>query len=173
MTYGDYSLEILFRTIFHMHMNCVKKEFDKNDLQSASHPQILFMLAHGSENRASQKEIADRLGVSAPTVAVSVKRMEKAGLVRKVADEKDLRRNLIALTDQGHRVVQESHVVFHAIEKGMFQGFSEREQEQLKTLFLRIVSNLESMGATPPEFLKKGHPDWKKVFNIPEEGNER
>ena len=173
MTYGDYSLEILFRTIVHMHMNCVKEEFDKNDLQSASHPQILFLLAHGSENRASQKEIADRLGVSAPTVAVSVKRMEKAGLVRKVADEKDLRRNLIALTDQGRRVVQESHVVFHAIEKDMFRGLSEQEQEQLKTLFLRIVSNLESMGANPPEFLKRGNPESNEFSDKTDVGKER
>lgn len=155
MKYDSCDLETLFRVIFHMHMNCAKKEFDKKGIDPASHPQILFMLRHESEHMAaSQKEIADKLGVSAPTVAISIKRMEKAGMVHKVADEKDLRRNLITLTERGQQFVDESQAVFETIDEGMFRGLSLQEREQLKTLFLRIVSNLEAMGAHPPEDLK-------------------
>ena len=156
MEYDGYSLETLFRTFFHMRMSCVKKEFEKKGISPAGNPRILFMLRHESENMvASQKEIADRLGISAPTVAISIKRMEKEGLVHKVADETDLRRNLITLTKSGHRFVDESKAVFEAVDKGMFRGLSRQDQEQLRTLFLRIISNLETMGAEPPEELGK------------------
>lgn len=155
MKYDGYNLEDLFRTIFHMHMNCVKKIFDKRGINPASHPPILFMLRNEANNMAaSQKEIADRLGISTPTVAISIKRMEKAGLVHKVIDESDLRRNKITLTNKGLEFVDESMAVFDSVNESMLQGLSQQEQVQLKTLFLRIISNLETMGAQPPDYLK-------------------
>lgn len=157
MKHESNDLESLFRAIFHMHMSCVKKELDKKRIVQAGHPPILFMLRNEANNMvASQKDIADRLGVSTPTVAVSIKRMEKAGLVRKVIDESDLRRNMITLTENGLKFVEELMTVFDAIDEGMLKGLSQQEQEQLKTLFLRIISNLEAMGAQPPEDLKTG-----------------
>lgn len=155
MKYDGYNLENLFRAILHMHMNCVKKKFDKKGINPASHPPILFMLRNEANNMAaSQKEIADQLGISTPTVAISIKRMEKAGLVHKVIDESDLRRNKITLTDKGLKFVDESMAVFESVDEGMLQGLSQQEQEQLKTLFLRIISNLEKMGAQSPDYLK-------------------
>ncbi|MEA4964625.1 MAG: MarR family transcriptional regulator [Oscillospiraceae bacterium] len=152
MKYDSYNLEKLFRTFFHMRMCCAKKEFEKYEISPAGNPQILFTLWHKAENTAvSQKEIADRLGISAPTVAVSIKRMEKSGLVHKVADESDLRRNLITLTEKGREFIQDAQAVFDSIDEGALRGLSEQEREQLRTLFLRIVSNLETMGARPPE----------------------
>mgnify|MGYP000992176151 CR=1 FL=1 len=152
----DNDLETLFCAITHMHMTCAKKEFDKRGIKPVGHPPILFILRHESENMAaSQKKIADKLGISPPTVAISIKRMEKAGLVHKIADESDLRRNLITLTDKGLKQVDETKTVLEKIDESMFRGLTEEEQAQLKTLFLRIVSNLEAMGAQPPGNLKK------------------
>lgn len=156
MHYNGYNLETLFRTFFHMYMSCVKKEFRKRGLTPVGNPGILFLLRHKSENMvASQREIADKLGISAPTVAVSIKRMDKAGLVHKVADETDLRRNLITLTESGCEFVDGSKTAFDAVYKHMFQGLSKQDQEQLRTLFLRIITNLATMGAKPPEDLEK------------------
>ena len=39
----------------------------------------------------SQKEISPALRISPPTVAVSIKRLEKAGIIERRADEKDQR----------------------------------------------------------------------------------
>jgi len=153
--YESDNLEALLHTIFHMQYNCTKKEFERRGIVRASHPPILFMLRHWTEGMAaSQKEIADRLGISTPTVAISIKRMEKAGLIHKVPDESDLRRNLITLTEDGKRQVDEAQDAFEETYAKMFHGFSPEDCEQLKTYFLRIISNLESMGAQPPECLK-------------------
>ena len=157
MKYDYNDLESLFRAISHMYHNCIRKEFEKREINHANHPPILFILKHESGNIASQKDIADKLGISPPTVAISIKRMVKVGLLQKVADESDLRRNFITLTEKGKRLVEESELVFDTIDQGMFRGFSQDDREQLKSTYLRIISNLEIMGAQPPEFLKKGN----------------
>jgi DNA-binding MarR family transcriptional regulator len=155
MNDDSYNLETLLRTAIHMRMSCVKKEFEKRNLNPASHAPILFILRHEAENMvASQREIASKLGISAPTVAVSINRMEKAGLVQKVADQTDLRRNLITLTQKGLLLVEESLAVFETVDEGMLKGFQQLEQEQFKMFFLRIITNLEVMGAQPPDDLK-------------------
>ena len=155
MRYESDNLEALLHVIFHMHYSCVKREFERRGIVRASHPPILFLLRHEAENMAaSQKEIADRLGISTPTVAISIKRMEKAGLLSKAADESDLRRNLITLTEDGKRQVDEAQDVFEGAYAKMFEGFSPEDCERLRVYFLRIVSNLEAMGAQPPEHLR-------------------
>lgn len=156
MNYDDYNLETLLRTVFNMRMTCVRKKFATNNLSPSIHAPILFILRHETKNMvASQKEIAAKLGISAPTVAISIKRMEKAGLVEKIADETDLRRNLIMLTEKGKQLIDISQTVLDKIDEEMLNGFPQHEKEQLKLLFFRIIYNLEAMGAQPPEDLEK------------------
>ena len=160
LNYDDFNLETLLRTVFNMRMTCVRKEFANKKLSTSCHTPLLFILRNEAENMvASQKEIASKLGISAPTVAISIKRMEKAGLVQKIADETDLRRNLITLTQKGQQLIDESQKELDKIDEKMLNGFPQQEKEQLKMFILRIIYNLEEMGAQPPEDLKKvlGH----------------
>jgi DNA-binding MarR family transcriptional regulator len=150
--YSGNELEDLFRTISRMQHNCVRREFERRGIDSAFRTPILFVLRDSSENMAaSQKEIADRLGLSTSTVAVSIKRLEKAGLLHKIADETDLRRNLITLTEKGRQYADEAQTVFERVDRGMFNDLSHDERAQLKKLFLRIVANLDTMKKNPPQ----------------------
>lgn len=152
MEYRGNDLEDLFRTISRMQHNCVKREFERRGIDSVCRTPILFVLRNSSKSMAaSQKEIADRLGLSTPTVAVSIKRLEKAGVLYKVADETDLRRNLITLTEKGRQIADEAQTVFERVDRGMFNNLSQEECDQLKKLFLQIVANLESMKEEPRE----------------------
>lgn len=139
-------LEMLFRRISGMQRSCVGAECERRGIHLVGHPAILFFLRNCTAGMAaSQKEIADNLHMSTPTVAVSIKRMEKEGLVFKAADEADLRRNLITLSEKGCMLADEAQDAFDYVEKSMFNNLSAEECAQLKKLFLRIVSNLESM----------------------------
>jgi len=154
--YDPNGLEWLLRTFDRMHHNCIRSEFVKRGLSEASHPMILMALKHEVRNMAaSQKDIAQMIGVSPPTVAISLKRMEKAGLVRKIVDENDLRRNLITITDKGLRLLDECENAFCEIDRNIFNGFSDEEREQLKKFYIRMIHNMESMGAQPPAQLKR------------------
>jgi DNA-binding MarR family transcriptional regulator len=99
---------------------------------------------------ASQKELADFLGIRPSSLAISIKRMEKAGLVRRVTDRNDLRRNIITLTKKGEQLVRECTLVFDDIDKRMYEGFSAEEKEQLRKYYIRIINNLEKLGVQPP-----------------------
>ncbi len=150
------ALEWLFRILDRMHHNCMKAEFNKRGLSEASHPAILFVLKHEiNDTLASQKEIADLIGISPATVAISIKRMERSGLIQKVADPNDLRRNLITITEKGLTLLAECEKAIDDIDVGMFKGFSSEERQLLKTFYMKMIHNLQTMGAQIPAKLKK------------------
>ncbi|MPN49174.1 hypothetical protein SDC9_196789 [bioreactor metagenome] len=61
------------------------------------------------------------------------------------------------LTEKGEQIVDESHAVLETVNHGMLKDFTQEECNQMEHYFLRIVSNLEEMGVSPPEHLKRNH----------------
>lgn len=103
------------------------------------------ILEYLSKNEScTQKELADHLSVSPPSVAMSIKRMQKAGLVDKSADSSDLRYNRISLTEKGREMSVCCQKEFHKIDSRMFEGFSEPEIEQLCGYITRMTNNLNT-----------------------------
>jgi DNA-binding MarR family transcriptional regulator len=149
------SPEWLSRICERMRHAMIGQEFERRNLGRASHPFMLFMLHDAGPAAAlSQREIAERLGISPPTAAVSIGRMERAGLLRKVADEKDLRSNRITLTPTGARLVRECKKAFDSLDQRMLEGFTDKERETLRSFYIRMIRNLEAMGAQTPADLK-------------------
>ncbi len=155
MEYRKNRVEWLFRIFYRMHHDRIKHEFAKHNILEASHPHILFTLKYEIENmQASQKELCEILGLSPSTVAISLKRMEKAGLIEKKQDERDLRKNVVTLTKKGHHIIVQCKEVFAKVERELFLGFDDKEKDQLKIYYKRMINNLEEMGATPPEMYR-------------------
>ncbi len=141
-------IEKQFRAIFHMHMSCVRRECDRRGISNKGHPLILFLLR--KEDKAfSQQEIARSLGLKPPTVAIAIKRMEKAGLISKTADNTDQRFNRITITEKGRQAVDSSKAVFDYVDEVMLNGLTDTDYKQLHEVFSRIIINLESIGAHP------------------------
>lgn len=103
-------------------------------------PQIMDYLIKNGE--VTQREIADYLRVSPASVAVSIKRMAKAGLLEKTADENDLRFNKIKITQKGVDIEHACREEFDKIDNRMFNGFSDNEMEQFESFLKRINENL-------------------------------
>jgi DNA-binding MarR family transcriptional regulator len=151
---GD--LQLLFRAVNKMHRRCLKKEMDSRGLGKVGQPMILFMLRnHEVAAECDQKGFSEALGVSPATVAVSIRRMEKAGLISKSTDPDDLRRNHLAITDKGLLLVNDCIRAFHAVDAGTFKGFSEEERRQLEGSYRRMIENLVAMGAQVPTFMRQ------------------
>lgn len=146
-----HEMENLFRAYHQMHRSCMKCEFEKRGLGELSNPKLLFILRYEAEDMTlSQKEIADYAGIAPPTVAISLKRMEKSGLVRKVADENDMRRNKITLTEKGRILTEECQKEIIKIHKCVFKGFSDSELNLLCGFYRRMIHNLKALGVKPP-----------------------
>lgn len=96
----------------------------------------------GSHEASTQKELADLLHVSPASIAVSLKRLQKQGLVTKAADSGDLRYNRIALTDEGEQIISRTREAFDDLDRRIFKDFTHEELENLDSYLFRMVKNL-------------------------------
>ncbi len=101
------------------------------------------ILKYLSENKnATQKEIADFLHISTPSVATSLKRMEEAGLVTRLEDKKDARRQIVRLTKKGKELFEYAENTFMCVDSIAYQDFTEEELNTLVVFLERMNNNL-------------------------------
>ena len=105
--------------------------------------QPLTLIHLKKKGECTQKDLAEFLNVSNATIAVSLKRLEKSGLIKKTPDKKDLRYNNISLTEKGREIVDKCEDAFKNVDIHMFDGFSDEEIKNLKMYYARIIDNLE------------------------------
>lgn len=103
-------------------------------------PPILCFL---SENpNATQKDIADSLNISPASVAVSVKRMEKSGIISRETDKDDARRNNLSLTEKGIELEEFARQTFNAVDSAKLSGLSDEEISLMLTVIRKMTDNL-------------------------------
>lgn len=121
------------------HRNIVDGKFREKGLYFGQPPILKYLSEH--EN-ATQKEIADFLHISAPSVATSLKRMEEAGLVVRLENKKDARRNTVKLTKKGKELFLYAENMFLQIDDVTYKGFTEEEMDLMVTFLERMNNNL-------------------------------
>lgn len=90
----------------------------------------------------TQKEVAQALDITPASAASSLKRMEKAGLVKRRQDEKDGRRNCLSLTEMGLSQMLQGRNNMDGLDREMFQGLSREDMESFKSLCDKMFDNL-------------------------------
>ena len=100
---------------------------------------------HGLARREglSQRQISEEMKITPATVAVSIKRIEKSGLIIRKADEKDQRMSRIYLSPKGRELSKNVQKMVEDSEKAIFHGFSESEICLMKRFFKQMIENLE------------------------------
>lgn len=106
-------------------------------------PPIFHALMEKDEQ--SQCDIAAAIGVSRASVGVSLRRMEKAGIVKRVINQKDSRYNLVSLTDKGRAMAQRSDDIMLGLSAKKLEGFTEEEATTLVSLLERVEANLKNL----------------------------
>jgi DNA-binding MarR family transcriptional regulator len=91
-------------------------------------------------------ELARHLNVTSASVALSTKRMAKAGYLRKHVDEYNLRKNRLHVTEAGLKLQADCREIFDRYDHELFAGFSEAELAQLFDYFDRIEKNIAEDG---------------------------
>lgn len=128
------------RDVQHRHMQTIHGILEKYELHWGQ-PRILHAVAEG--NGATQAELAERLQISAASVAMSVKRLEKNALVEKCSVDSDLRVKRIRLTAKGKRMMDESWEEIVAADARLLKGFSAADIQALTGFLDRLYQNLE------------------------------
>lgn len=123
-----------------MHRRMVEGALDGTGLHRAQHRILMVISCH---EFCSQVELARHLEVTPATIAISLKAMERDGLIRRKAKKEDGRVNFVELTARGRRIVKESKNYFDYINSQMYQGFSKEERMKLCDFLDRIYENME------------------------------
>lgn len=88
----------------------------------------------------AQHDLADRLRLRRPHLGGYIDQIERLGLVRRERDPQDRRRQRVALTPAGTRLVRHLTKVAGAAQDDLLVGLSEAERDTLTELLRRVVS---------------------------------
>ncbi|WP_235840021.1 MarR family winged helix-turn-helix transcriptional regulator [Derxia lacustris] len=108
--------------------------------------QIPVLVALKHQKALSQAELARIARVEQPSMAQLLARMERDGLVERVADPADKRSRLISLTADAARRMPKAKAIMDKRTGEALEGFSAEETAQLMTLLERLNANLDRMG---------------------------
>ena len=94
-------------------------------------PQAFLLLWLGRNPGRSVNEIAEGMGVTPPTVSVSVRKLAEGGWLQREADENDRRIQHIYLTAQAQELLHEMQLRRKQMIGVFLDGLANEEQDQL------------------------------------------
>ncbi len=99
---------------------------------------VLQCLSQAPEHRLRRIDLADSIGVTASGVTRLLNPMEKIGLVRKEATERDARVSLVALSTAGEQLLADATVTFAEAASRICRGLQPAETAELTRLLDRV-----------------------------------
>ncbi len=115
-------------------------------------PSILEFILQN--NNCTQKELAEHLHISPPSVATTLKRMEKAGFIERIEDKSDTRKKRLTVTEKGENVLHDFRKLCDETDLQLFINFSEDEKEQLMSYLKRLNANIADSNLKCDSFKK-------------------
>jgi len=105
-------------------------------------PVWLVLISLKSGQLASQRELADAVGIQGATLTHHLNGMESAGLVTRRRDPENRRQHLVELTPDGDALFQRMRATAMAFDERLRTGLTESEVGQLETLLTRLGENV-------------------------------
>jgi MarR family transcriptional regulator, transcriptional regulator for hemolysin len=105
-------------------------------------PVWLVLISLKSGQLASQRELAEAVGVQGATLTHHLNAMESAGLVTRRRDPANRRLHLVELTPAGNELFFRLRDAATAFDQRLRTGFSDTEASQLQTLLTRLRDNV-------------------------------
>lgn len=131
---------------------------------------ILFIL--NGEGSMPQKELAEKMGITPPSMTAAVKKLESRGYIVKEADPCDQRVFKVGLSEKGRECIDSLKRALEDIETVIFKDITHEEKLFLRRLFFEMRRNLmdnkELRGLDICSVMEKTRPpvppDEKRVF---------
>ncbi len=98
------------------------------------------------EDGRTQLELVNATGLKAPTVSVTLQKMEKEGYITRNRDQNDLRATRVFLSDKGRGLIEMQKKGFLEIESRLFDSLGAKDSEAFLSLLLKTEEALSTMG---------------------------
>ena len=106
---------------------------------------VMLRCLSESETPPTQKEIAEKLGISAAAVAVTLDKLECDGYVEKLPLDDDRRLKCVKITERGQAALASTEKIFRTVDAATFEGLSDGEIAALCGYLDVIRENLAKM----------------------------
>ena len=104
----------------------------------------------GPDHRLTPTELFGALMITSGGLTHRLKRLEKAGLVRRVPSTEDRRSLLVELTEEGHEKVVAAFKQDMALEASWLEALTPDERAQLATLLRRLAKSIPAPSQGAP-----------------------
>ena len=128
----------LFRQTDQTLKRVISKKVEDTGIYRSQHSLLMLLGRHPD---CSQTAIAEKMDISPAAVAVSIKKLEKAGYIKRQCNAEDNRVNRVVITDKGKEAINNSFVYFQEIEDALFGSFTEEEMKQAEAFLKRVIQN--------------------------------
>ena len=116
----------------------ISNELTKQGLYFGQH-HILEYINHNPG--CKQTDLSTYLKVTPASIAVSTKRLEKAGFIEKQVDQENLRQNCLFLTEQGKLACDNMNRFFKELDNNALKDISVEEYQLLENLLDKMIYN--------------------------------
>lgn len=131
----------LLGIVSHRAMNTAKSMYQEFDMNRSS-AGVLFTLHQ--RKTMSQKELAEQLNVTAPSITSLIQKMEKSGYITRRPDDYDQRVMRLSLTEKGESCIQSVKDVADRMEQILLEGMNLEEKLLFRRLMLQVNENLDN-----------------------------
>lgn len=125
--------------LFLLRKLCIRRATADLDIHFGQLPVLEYVDHHDG---CTQSEVAEQMLVTPASIALSTKRLQKAGLLRKSTDETNLRRNCLSITDKGRELALKCRRIHDAFDESLFQGFSDADMDAFLAYLERMIGNI-------------------------------
>ncbi|MCL2007701.1 MAG: MarR family transcriptional regulator [Treponema sp.] len=135
------------KTLSNKYLKFIGKNLLEHNLSAICNPFVLAAFIRANGRFITQKEIAEKAGITQPAVAHAVDKMVKAGILERGKDEEDRRRYHISVTQKGRKSFEEYLAAGVNFLPHIFKGI---ENDDLSVFYLcskKIIENLEDLSS--------------------------
>ena len=123
-----------------MHKQLIDSAVSEIGIHRTQH-RILMHIARN--NRLdSQKSLAEHIGITPAAITGALKKLERDGYIRRKQGN-DNRFNEVEITELGSETVEKTKKLFSAVDKSLFEGFSDDELDKYISLLEKIDKNIK------------------------------
>jgi MarR family transcriptional regulator for hemolysin len=94
--------------------------------------------------QTTQSELSRLIGIEQPTMAITLRRMERDGIIERSPDPKHGRKSLVKLTARGRRLRDVIAAAAHDVQKVASKGLTTAELEEFYRFVDLMTENLRA-----------------------------
>lgn len=142
MEHKELSLGMQIGKTMHSIVKVMKKRY--NELSGESLTMDQFGILHAIKIKDEEvilKDMADMIGKDKSAILRKIDSLEEKGMIRRVEDKIDRRRNFLMITKRGEKVIQDFFEIEKKLAQELLEGISEEDLQTFYKVMNHITDN--------------------------------